>query len=80
MCYKIASNFIPNKEGLFYIFPFVLNMFHSSSQWVPINIKKIIMRGSHKMVTKRVLVTIRGGGTKKGKKKRGGGGKGKTLW
>ncbi len=38
MCYKIASNFIPNKEKLFPIFSFVPNMFHSNSQWIPINI------------------------------------------
>jgi hypothetical protein len=36
MCYKITSNFTPNQERLFSIFPFVPNMFHSSSQWVPI--------------------------------------------
>jgi hypothetical protein len=33
MCYKNVSNFAPNKERLFSIFP---NMSHSSSQWVPI--------------------------------------------
>jgi hypothetical protein len=37
VCYKIESNFAPNKQGLFSIFPFVPNMFHSSSQWVPIS-------------------------------------------
>jgi hypothetical protein len=36
VCYKIASNFAPNKKRLFFIFPFVPNMFHSSSQWVPL--------------------------------------------
>ncbi len=35
--YKIVSNFAPNKEGLCSIFPFIPNVFHSSSQWVPMN-------------------------------------------
>jgi hypothetical protein len=34
---KIASNFAPNNEQFFSSFPFVHNMFHSSSQWVPIS-------------------------------------------
>ncbi len=37
MCYKIASNFTINKKRLFFIFPFIPNMFHASSQRVPIS-------------------------------------------
>jgi hypothetical protein len=37
MCYKIVLDFAPNKEGLLSNFPFVPNMFLSSSQYVPIN-------------------------------------------
>jgi hypothetical protein len=36
------------------------------------------MRGSHKMVTERILVAIKGG-SEEGKKM-GGGGRGKILW
>jgi len=46
VCYKISSNFAPNKEELFFIFPFVSNMFHSSCQWVPIG-NPIILWGDH---------------------------------
>jgi hypothetical protein len=69
-----ASNFTPNKEGLFYIFPFVPNMFHSNSQWVPIINPIFLMRGSHKMAIERVLVAIIWGKMKKGKKMGDGGG------
>jgi hypothetical protein len=61
------------------IFPFVPNMFHSSSQWVLINNPIFKMRRSHKMATDMVSIAIKGGRVKKGKKTRGAG-KGKTLW
>jgi hypothetical protein len=76
VCNKIASNFIPNNEGLFYIF----HLFPTCSIQVPNGfplVTPFFIRGSHKMVTKKVLVTIRGGGSKEGKN--GGWGEGKDI-
>lgn len=71
ICYKIVSNFAPNKEGSCSIFPFFPNIFHLNSQWVPISNLSFFMKGSHNMVTKRVLVTIKGGKWRRDKKSRG---------
>ncbi len=61
------------------IFQFVHNMFHSNSQWVPIN-NPIFLWGDHtRWVIKRVLVSIRGRENEE-RKQFGGGRKGNTLW
>ncbi len=67
MCYKIASNFIPNKEGLFYMFCLFPTCSIQVHNGFPL-ITPFFMRGSHKMVTKRILMARSRGGTKKGNK------------
>ncbi len=74
MCNKIAANFIPNNEGLFSIF----HLFPTCSIQVPNGfplVTPFFIRGSHKMVTKKVLVTIRGRGGEAKKEKMGVGGR-----
>jgi hypothetical protein len=74
MCYKIASNFSPSKERLFFIFHLFATCFiqipNGFPSITPFLNDKIIEDGDQ---------TFLGGESEEGKKTRGGG-RGKTLW
>jgi hypothetical protein len=78
VCYEIASNFTPNKEGLFFIFPFVPNMFYSSCQQVPINNFIFLWKDHTRWWSKGFQLPL--GGENEEREKNGGWGRGKTLW